>query len=87
MSTANDTATSPLAEWAASLRRRGYVPRAPSESVAAIDRQCVVEADCEACGHAGLEFHPFTLPADSDGRRQRYVVLGACPACGQAAEF
>jgi hypothetical protein len=87
MTTAIATARAPhsIDSWTADLLRRGYVPGAPSEAVAEIDRQCVADAECEACGQLGLEFHPFTLPA-RDGHRERYVVLGAC-RCGHATEF
>jgi hypothetical protein len=88
MSTAIAAASAPdsIESWTADLLRRGYVPGAPTEAVAEIDRQCVASAECVLCGHHGLSFNPFVLEA-RDGHRARYVVLGGCPACGQAAEF
>lgn len=51
-----------------------------------IDRQCVADLECEACGlvrNGGntMRCFPFT---DADGQ---YVAVAACPCCGWATEF
>jgi len=49
---------------------------------AGIDAQCCAEATCEACGHQGMEYHPFVRDEP-----RSYRAFAVCPECGESFEF
>ena len=72
-----------LADILASGALEGYQPGPPPPGPfngPDIDRDVCREARCCQCGHAGLEFHPFTRPGS-------YRAFAVCPSCQTAQEF
>jgi hypothetical protein len=58
----------------------GYQERPPDVVAAELDGGVVAEAACDACGHVGLAYRPFTLESS-------YRAFAVCPVCGTAEEF
>lgn len=61
----------------------GYHRRAaallPAED---IDREICATANCESCGHQGLDYRPFHSIDNTS-----YRAFACCPACKTASEF
>lgn len=61
-------------------------PVAPTAATAEIDREVCAELSCDSCGHAGLDYRPFTWTGPRYGNR-RYYAFAVCPACGHCEEI
>ncbi len=53
-----------------------------------IDAECANGSTCEACGHVGMEYRPYTTkPFCGYGDMGGYRAFAVCPDCGNAVEF
>lgn len=68
-----------ITEYREQLAADGYQPGC-RRSASEIDAPIAAAATCEACGHEGCYYEPFTRPGS-------YIALAVCPACGEALEF
>jgi hypothetical protein len=87
MMTATMTAKATIATAAAAairftMKAGGYLEGAPNKATDRIDREVCESSSCEACGHVGLQFLPFSHQEASS-----YIAYAICPACGEASEF
>jgi hypothetical protein len=73
----------------------GSPPYNPATGFDAGDSDAMIcsTSTCTACGHHGMEFHPYIREEPSGrsrvtgGPRYSYRAFAVCPACQDAAEF
>lgn len=49
---------------------------------ARIDAQCCAEAECQNCGHKGMDYYPFVRD-----NPQSYRAFAVCPECRDTYEI
>ncbi len=79
MSTTTNTAHPSALELEAALRLLGYsagFPPRMNAAARAIDAEACHDAECQACGHPGLEPRPWHKPYGG------YYLVACCLACG-----
>lgn len=73
-----------------------FAPGAPTGRIRRIDREIAASAECDSCGHQGLNYRgffrepgseagPLHMPVSEHARSYRAFVV--CPACEHWAEI